>query len=220
MSLRLIKANMSRTIRRSIPDKPTAREYLDAIKEQYVSTDSSTVSTLIAKLGVIKYSESKDVRDHIMKARDIAAQLKDYEIDLAEVYLVHHILNTLTTKFETFKVTFNAQDRKWGGFGAGRCAAAIFLASDSMTLKGEKFIPFVADGATLGSMDAFFEGELMLPEEWRRNIYPHILLRRVNGGEAFTLICRCNHLPLIHAMLRAASLLLSPSPSSPAASLR
>ncbi|KAJ4958472.1 hypothetical protein NE237_025583 [Protea cynaroides] len=53
MSLRLIKVNMSRTIRRSIPDKPTAREYLDAIKKQYVSTDSSTVSTLIAKLGAI-----------------------------------------------------------------------------------------------------------------------------------------------------------------------
>ncbi|KAJ4963760.1 hypothetical protein NE237_023699 [Protea cynaroides] len=50
MSLRLIKANMSRTIRRSIPDKPTAREYLDAIKEEYVSTDCSTVHTLIAKL--------------------------------------------------------------------------------------------------------------------------------------------------------------------------
>ncbi|KAJ4971745.1 hypothetical protein NE237_004844 [Protea cynaroides] len=82
MSLRLIKANMSRTIRRFIPDKPTAREYLDAIKEQYVSTNSSTVSTLIAKLGAIKYSKSKDVLDHIMKARDIAAQLKDYEIDL------------------------------------------------------------------------------------------------------------------------------------------
>ncbi|KAJ4971137.1 hypothetical protein NE237_004236 [Protea cynaroides] len=61
MSLRLIKANMSRTIRRSIPDKPTAREYLDAIKEQYVSTDSSTVSTLIAKLGAIKYSEKKSM---------------------------------------------------------------------------------------------------------------------------------------------------------------
>ncbi|KAJ4961419.1 hypothetical protein NE237_021329 [Protea cynaroides] len=55
MSLRLIKANMSRTIRRSIPDKPTAREYLDTIKEQYVSTDSSTMITLIAKLGAIKY---------------------------------------------------------------------------------------------------------------------------------------------------------------------
>ncbi|KAJ4963581.1 hypothetical protein NE237_023520 [Protea cynaroides] len=66
MSLRLIKANMSRTIRRSIPDKPTAREYLDAIKEQYVSTDSSTVSTLIEKLGAIKYSESKDVPDEPM----------------------------------------------------------------------------------------------------------------------------------------------------------
>ncbi|KAJ4950787.1 hypothetical protein NE237_027619 [Protea cynaroides] len=104
MSLRLIKANMSRTIRRSIPDKPTAREYLDAIKEQYVSTDSSTMSTLIAKLGAIKYNESKDVRDHIMKARDIAAQLKEYEIDLLEVYLVHHILNTLPKEFETFKV--------------------------------------------------------------------------------------------------------------------
>ncbi|KAJ4974424.1 hypothetical protein NE237_007598 [Protea cynaroides] len=107
MSLRLIKANMSRTIRRSIPDNPTTREYLDAIKEHYVSTDSSTVRTLIAKLGAIKYSERKDVRDHIMKARDIAAQLKDYEIDLPKVYLVHHILNTLPKEFETFKVTFN-----------------------------------------------------------------------------------------------------------------
>ncbi|KAJ4970668.1 hypothetical protein NE237_003767 [Protea cynaroides] len=88
MSLRLIKANMSRAIRRPILNKLTVREYLDSIKEQYVSTDSSTVSTLIAKLGAIKYNESKDVRDHIMKARDIAAQLKDYEIDLPEVYLM------------------------------------------------------------------------------------------------------------------------------------
>ncbi|KAJ4972611.1 hypothetical protein NE237_005785 [Protea cynaroides] len=56
MSLRLIKANMNRTIRKSILDKPTAREYLDAIKEQYVSTDSYIVSTLIAKLGPIKYN--------------------------------------------------------------------------------------------------------------------------------------------------------------------
>ncbi|KAJ4976961.1 hypothetical protein NE237_002067 [Protea cynaroides] len=64
MSLRLIKANMSRIIRRSIPDKPIAREYLDVIKKQYVSTDSSTVSTLIAKLGAIKYNESKDPHDY------------------------------------------------------------------------------------------------------------------------------------------------------------
>ncbi|KAJ4943947.1 hypothetical protein NE237_014157 [Protea cynaroides] len=75
MSLRLIKANMSRTIRRSIPDKPTAKEYLGAIKEQYVSIDSSTVSTLIAKLGAIKYSESKDVRDHIMKFDEQSIQV-------------------------------------------------------------------------------------------------------------------------------------------------
>ncbi|KAJ4971875.1 hypothetical protein NE237_004974 [Protea cynaroides] len=64
MSLRLIKANMSNQ------------------KEQYVSTNSSTMSTLIAKLGAIKYSKSKDVRDHIMKASYIVAQLKDYEIEL------------------------------------------------------------------------------------------------------------------------------------------
>ncbi|KAJ4959712.1 hypothetical protein NE237_019622 [Protea cynaroides] len=48
---------------------------------QNLSTDSSTVSTLIAKLGAIKYNESKDVCDHIIKARDIAVQLNDYEID-------------------------------------------------------------------------------------------------------------------------------------------
>ncbi|KAJ4962907.1 hypothetical protein NE237_022846 [Protea cynaroides] len=81
MSLRLIKANMSRTIRRSIPDKPTAREYLDAIKEQYVNTDSSTVSTLIAKLGAIKYSESKD-SNHIMALKELfQSQLKQSQVE-------------------------------------------------------------------------------------------------------------------------------------------
>ena len=38
---------------------------------------------------------TKGVCEHIMKMRDITAQLKTLEVDMSDTFLVHYILNTL-----------------------------------------------------------------------------------------------------------------------------
>ena len=42
----------------------------------------------------IKLSRIGGVRDHIMRMRDIVAQLKALEVDMSETFLVHFILCT------------------------------------------------------------------------------------------------------------------------------
>ncbi|KAK4492737.1 hypothetical protein RD792_000056 [Penstemon davidsonii] len=53
-----------------------------AIDEQFESSDKALASTLMAKLSSMRLTGTKGVREHIMKMRDFAAQLKALEDDI------------------------------------------------------------------------------------------------------------------------------------------
>ena len=55
----------------------------------------------------------KGVREHIMKMRDIAAQLKNLEVEMSESFLVHYILNNLLKQYRPFKISYNTYKDKW-----------------------------------------------------------------------------------------------------------
>ncbi|MCI13287.1 hypothetical protein A2U01_0034404 [Trifolium medium] len=55
----------------------------------------------------------KGVRQHIMRIRDIAAQLKTLEIDMSESFLVDYILNTLPSPYEPFIIPYNTHKDRW-----------------------------------------------------------------------------------------------------------
>ena len=48
-----------------------------------------------------------------MKMRNIAAQLKNLEIEMFESFLVHYILNTLPKQYRPFKISYNTPKDKW-----------------------------------------------------------------------------------------------------------
>ena len=55
----------------------------------------------------------KGVHEHIMKMRDITAQLKNLEVEMSESFLVHYILNTIPKQYEPFKISYNTHKDKW-----------------------------------------------------------------------------------------------------------
>ena len=50
---------------------------------------------------------------HIMKMRDIVAQLKRLEVEISDSFLVHNILNTLSQEYAPFKISYNTHKDKW-----------------------------------------------------------------------------------------------------------
>jgi hypothetical protein len=108
-----MKSRITKGIRGSIPQCKKATEFMRAVDEQFVSSDKAFASTLMKKLSSKTFDRSRSVREHIMKMRDMAAQLKSLEIDISESFLVHFILNSLSTEYTPFKISYNTHKDKW-----------------------------------------------------------------------------------------------------------
>ncbi|XP_042509262.1 uncharacterized protein LOC122084907 [Macadamia integrifolia] len=103
LSMKLLRVNISKGIKGSIPECQTVLELLAMIDEQFIETDKSKASTLIKRFSSLKYDGKRGVREHIMNMRDIAAQLRARDVGISNTYLVHHILNSLPKKYGPFK---------------------------------------------------------------------------------------------------------------------
>ncbi|XP_028108052.1 uncharacterized protein LOC114306929 [Camellia sinensis] len=113
LSLMLIKSHISQNIKGSIPPFDKVKNYIRAIEEQFVSSDKALASTLMNELSGMKHNNSKSMREHIMKMRDIAAHLKSLEIEISESFLVNFILNSLLVEYGAFQISYNTQKEKW-----------------------------------------------------------------------------------------------------------
>uniref|UniRef100_A0A1U7VRY4 Uncharacterized protein LOC104220026 n=1 Tax=Nicotiana sylvestris TaxID=4096 RepID=A0A1U7VRY4_NICSY len=103
LSLMLIKAHISQSIRGSIPNSDKIKAYMKAIDEQFVSSNKALANTLMKRLSSMTFDRSRTVREHIMEIRDIAAKLKSPEVDMSEPFLMHFILNSLPAEYEKCK---------------------------------------------------------------------------------------------------------------------
>ncbi|XP_016173589.1 uncharacterized protein LOC107616103 [Arachis ipaensis] len=95
LSMMFIKSRISASIRGSIPDCRNVKDCMKAIDEQFESSSKALASTLMAQLSSMKLTGIRGVREHIMRLRDIAAQLKALKVEISDSFLVHLILNSL-----------------------------------------------------------------------------------------------------------------------------
>jgi hypothetical protein len=106
LSVMFIKTKISVGIRGSIKHHENVKDLIKAIDEQFVSSDKAHASTLIIKFSTMKLIKVRGMRDHIMRTRDIAAQLKNLKVTMSDSFLVHYILCTLHHQCGPFKTTF------------------------------------------------------------------------------------------------------------------
>ena len=102
-----IKTKISTSIRGSIGEHDTIKELLKAIDEQFESSDNALTNTLMTQLPSMRLTRVHGVCEHIMKMRNIAAQLKALEVKMSESFLVHFSLNSLPQQYGPFKISYN-----------------------------------------------------------------------------------------------------------------
>ncbi|OIT30286.1 hypothetical protein A4A49_62254, partial [Nicotiana attenuata] len=113
LSLMLIKAHISQSIRGSIRNSDKVKAYMKEIDEQFVSSNKALAITLLNRLSNMTFDRSRIVREHIMEMRDIVAKLKSLEVDMSEPFLVYFILNSLPVEYGPFKISYNTHKDKW-----------------------------------------------------------------------------------------------------------
>ena len=85
---------------------------LKSIDEQFATSNKALTATLIMQFSSTKLTGIREVHDHIMRMRDILAQLKTLEVTMLETFLVHYILNTLPQQYGPFKISYNTHKDK------------------------------------------------------------------------------------------------------------
>ena len=105
-----IKTKISAGIRSSVEQHTNIRAFLNAIDEQFVTSDKALASTLIMNFSSLRLNSVKGAHEHIMNMRDIAAQVKKLEVDMSESFLVHYIL---PKHYGPFKISYNTHKDKW-----------------------------------------------------------------------------------------------------------
>ncbi|XP_074308307.1 uncharacterized protein LOC141643165 [Silene latifolia] len=113
LSIMFIKTRMCASIRGSVDQHTKVEDLIKAIDEQFATSDKALASTLIMRFSSLRLTETKGVRDYIMRMRDIAAQLKTLEVTMSDTFLVHFILCTLPPKYAPFKISYNTHKDKW-----------------------------------------------------------------------------------------------------------
>ena len=78
-----IRTKISAGIRGSVEQHTNVRALLNAIDEQFVTSDKALASTLIMKFSPLTLTSVKGVHEHIINMRDIVAQLKKLEVDMS-----------------------------------------------------------------------------------------------------------------------------------------
>ncbi|XP_074288276.1 uncharacterized protein LOC141613441 [Silene latifolia] len=102
LSIMFIKTRMCASIRGSVDQHTKVKDLIKAIDEQFATSDKALASTLIMQFSSLRLTETKGVRDYIMRMRDIEAQLKTLEVTMSDTFLVHFILCTLPLKYAPF----------------------------------------------------------------------------------------------------------------------
>ncbi|XP_074283900.1 uncharacterized protein LOC141608444 [Silene latifolia] len=82
LSIMFIKTGMCASIRGSVDQHTRVKDLIKAIDEQIATSHKALASTLIMQISSLRLTETKGVRDYIMRTRDIAAQLKTLEVTI------------------------------------------------------------------------------------------------------------------------------------------
>ena len=107
LNVMFINTSIFASICDSFEKHTIVRALLKVIDKKFATSDKALASTMIMKFSSLRLTNVKDVRERIMEMRDIAAQLKTFEVDMFDAFLKHFILNTLPDQYEPFKISDN-----------------------------------------------------------------------------------------------------------------
>lgn len=113
MSILIMKRTMAETVRGGIPNNDNAKAFLEAVGAKFKESQKVETTFLMNALTTSRYDDSSGVREHIMKMIDVASKLNELEVPISDPILVNMAINSLSSKFEHLKVSYNTQKETW-----------------------------------------------------------------------------------------------------------
>jgi gag-polypeptide of LTR copia-type len=96
-----------------ISDSTLALDYLKELEQRFFRNEKTEISIMLNKLYTMKYNDRSNVREHILEMMNTVSKLKAHKLDISEDMLVYLFLNSLSTSFGQFKVSYNCQKESW-----------------------------------------------------------------------------------------------------------
>jgi hypothetical protein len=113
VALTIMDIAISPTIRGSLEKPKNAKDFMEKIEEYFKGSAKANAMILMSKLMSMKYNGHGSVREHILGMIDLQDKLKDLDCPLNDVTLLHHVMLSLASVFEPFKISYNTSDQKW-----------------------------------------------------------------------------------------------------------
>ena len=107
LSMMFIKTNISYGIRGFVDEIDKVKPLLKSIDEKFETLDKALASTLIMQFSSTKLTGIKGVRNHIMRIRDISAQLKTFEVTMFKTFFVYTFPQTLQSLQNLLHIRIN-----------------------------------------------------------------------------------------------------------------
>ena len=113
LAILIIRASIDETIRGGIPSKETVKELLEIIKAQFQGSIRARQYSNLLKLTSLKHKGDENVRQHNLKISKIVITLRELGLTIEDDLMVHLVMASLPMTFDTFKVNYSSQERKW-----------------------------------------------------------------------------------------------------------
>ena len=94
-------------IKTTLSTTNNATKFLNNVKECFRIVDKSLARTLMANFTTIKFDSTREMYEHILEMKNLAAKLKVLGTNIDEFFLVQFILNSLPSKYGPFQIHYN-----------------------------------------------------------------------------------------------------------------
>lgn len=103
----------NKSIRQSIAYTNSTKIYLNAVEKKFNKFDKVKKKTLMKILTTTSYDGVSEIWKHIMELIHLFNKLKRIKVELADSFIVWQVFKFLSTQFNAFKITNNAQKDEW-----------------------------------------------------------------------------------------------------------